>query len=445
MARIINPNNTTGDIAQNDYQFQTVDAGTHPVLGWKDRAELIPGAELATQCVHAGVQPDPAHGAVMQPIYQSSTFAFRDICTNSGYDYTRSSNPTRNALEDAINTLEGGAGAVCTSTGMSAILVAMQLLDHPAHIICTNDCYGGTFRLLNHLGLVSGLEISYLDLNDLDAVKAAIKPSTKAIWIETPSNPLLNIVDIAALVKIAKEHKLLTYVDNTFMSPILQKPFEFGVDVVVHSTTKYLNGHSDVVGGCVVANPNDQVLADRVFAMANVLGVSQAPMDCFFVLRGIKTLELRMNAHEANARKIAAFLDAHDEVQHVYYPGLPTHPQHELAKKQQRGFGGMISFKLRSGTIDRVNRVLRATKLFTVAESLGGVESLICHPASMTHASMTKEARLAAGITDDIIRLSIGIEGATDLLADLQQALERVADTSLDFQPLVETVAAGAK
>ncbi len=325
---------------------------------------------------------------------------------------------------------------------MSAILVAMQLLDHPAHIIATNDCYGGTFRLLNHLGLVSGMEISYLDLNDLDAVRKAIKPTTKAIWIETPSNPLLNIVDIAALVAIAKEHKLLTYVDNTFMSPVLQKPFDFGVDVVVHSTTKYLNGHSDVVGGCVIGKPGDQVLADRVFAMANVLGVSQAPMDCFFVLRGIKTLELRMNAHEANARKVAAFLDQHEEVQHVYYPGLTTHPQHELAKRQQRGFGGMISFKLKNGTIDRINRVLRASKLFTVAESLGGVESLICHPASMTHASMTKEARLAAGITDDIIRLSIGIEGVDDLLTDLQQSLERVSDTSLDFKPLVETAAA---
>jgi len=426
VARIVNPNNTTGDAAQAEYPFTTVEAGSPPRIGWKDRPAVVAAGGQQTRCVHAGVQPDPAHGAVMPPIYQTSTFAFRDICTTTGYDYTRSSNPTRNALEEALTALEGGSGGVCTSTGTSAALVALQLVDHGGHVIATRDCYGGTFRLLNHLARTAGLEVSYVDLSDLAAFRAAIRPSTRLVWVETPSNPLLNVTDIAAVSAIARERGLLTVVDNTFLSPILQRPFEHGADLVVHSTTKYLNGHSDVVGGAVIAGPGREVLADRVFALGNVLGVSQAPLDCFLVLRGLKTLELRVRQHERNARRVADWLAAHPAVSAVFYPGLPSHPQHALARRQQDGFGGMVTFRL-AGGVPAVETVLRALRLFTVAESLGGVESLVCHPASMTHASMTPEARRAAGISDDLVRLSVGVEDEADLLADLAQAFAALA------------------
>jgi len=405
------------------YHFTIVPAGTPGSVGWARRAPLVAGAGLATQCVHAGVQPDPAYGAVMPPIYQTSTFAFRDVCTNAGYDYTRSGNPTRAALEEAIAVLEGGSGATCTTTGMSAVVVALNLLPAGSHLICTVDCYGGTFRALEHARTAYGLQVTYLDLADLRAVAAAFRNSTRMVWIETPSNPLLRLTDIRAVASLARAGGALTVVDNTFLSPVLQKPFLFGADLVVHSTTKYLNGHSDVVGGAVVAAPGQVALLQRIQSMNNLLGTSQSPHDCFLVLRGLKTLLLRMKAHEVGAQVVARFLAAHPAVAKVHYPGLPAHPQHALARAQQAGFGGMVSFELVDGRRERVDHVLRTLRWFTLAESLGGVESLVAHPASMTHASMTPEARLRAGITDGVIRLSVGIEAPEDLVADVDQAL----------------------
>ena len=406
------------------YHFTILPPGSPARAGWTQRAGLVPAAGPGTQCVHAGVQPDPAYGAVMPPIYQSSTFAFRDVCTNAGFDYTRSGNPTRAALEDALTILEGGGGATCTSTGMSAILVALNLLPGGSHVLCTVDCYGGTFRLLEHARAAYGLEVTYLDLADLDAVARAFRPNTGMVWIESPSNPLLRLTDIAAVAALARAHGALTVVDNTFLSPLLQRPLDLGADLVVHSTTKYLNGHSDVVGGAVIAARGQVALAQRIQSVNNLLGTSQAPHDCFLVLRGLKTLQVRMRAHEANARVIAEYLAAHPAIRAVYYPGLVGHPQHALARRQQRGFGAMLSFELVDGTRARVEHVLTTLRWFTLAESLGGVESLVAHPASMTHASMTPEARARAGITDSLIRLSIGLEEADDLIGDLARALE---------------------
>jgi cystathionine gamma-synthase len=405
------------------YHFTILPPGSPARAGWTRRAALVPGARPGTQCVHAGVQPDPAYGAVMPPIYQTSTFAFRDVCTNAGYDYTRSGNPTRAALEEAIALLEGGQGATCTSTGMSAVVVALNLLPHGSHLLCTVDCYGGTFRALEHAKAASGLEVTYLDLADLDAVAAAFRPNTRMVWIETPSNPLLRLTDIRAVASLAGPRGALTVVDNTFLSPVLQRPFAFGADLVIHSTTKYLNGHSDVVGGAVVAAPGRTAMVQRIQSMNNLLGTSQSPHDAFLVLRGLKTLLLRMRAHEAGARAVAGFLARHPAVAKVHFPGLATHPQHALARSQQGGFGGMLSFELADGRPERVNHVLTTLRWFTLAESLGGVESLVAHPASMTHASMTPEARRRAGITDSVIRLSIGIEEPEDLVADLEEAL----------------------
>ena len=405
------------------YHFTIVAPGSPPNAAWAERAALVPGARTGTQCVHAGVQPDATYGAVMPPIYQSSTFAFRDVCTNAGYDYTRSGNPTRAVLEEALSLLEGGSGATCTSTGMSAVIVALNLLPKGSHVLCTFDCYGGTFRALEHAKATYGLEVSYLDLADSAAVAAAMRPNTRMVWIETPSNPLLRLTHIAEVASIARRQNALTVVDNTFLSPVLQQPFRHGADLVVHSTTKYLNGHSDVVGGAVVAAPGRTGLVQRIQSVNNLLGTSQSPHDCFLVLRGLKTLLLRMRAHEAGARAIAAFLAAHPAVAKVYYPGLASHPQHALARAQQAGFGGMVAFELVDGRRERVDHVLRTLRWFTLAESLGGVESLVAHPASMTHASMTPEARRRAGITDGVIRLSVGIEDPEDLIADLDAAL----------------------
>jgi cystathionine gamma-synthase len=306
---------------------------------------------------------------------------------------------------------------------MSAVTLALNLLPHGSHLLATVDCYGGTFRVLEHAKAAYGLDVTYLDLGDLDAVKAALRPDTRMVWIETPSNPLLRLTDIRAVAALAHAVDALVVVDNTFMSPILQRPFEHGADLVVHSTTKYLNGHSDVVGGAVVAPAGRTALLQRIQSMNNLLGTSQSPHDCFLVLRGLKTLKLRVQAHEAGAKVVADFLSGHPAVEKVFYPGLASHPQHALARAQQDGFGGMISFELADGRRDRVEHVLRALRWFTLAESLGGVESLVAHPASMTHASMTPEARLRAGITDGVIRLSIGIEAPEDLVADLDQAL----------------------
>ncbi len=404
------------------YHFAVVPPGTEPVAGWAQRGSLLARAGQATQCIHAGSLPDPAFGAVAPPIYQTSTFAFTDTRTTGGFDYTRSGNPTRERLEQALALLEGGAGATCTSSGMSAILVALNLLAHGSHVLCTVDCYGGTFRTLEHAKLVYGLEVSYLDLADLEAVRAELRPNTRMIWVETPSNPLLRLSDLAALAGVAKAAGALLAVDNTFLSPVLQRPIEAGADLVVHSTTKYLNGHSDVVGGAVVAA--DPALAQRLAALNNLLGTSQSPHDCYLILRGLKTLRLRVLAHEANARAVAAYLAGHPAVAAVNYPGLPGHPQHALACSQQSGFGAMLSFELKDAGPASVDRLLRGLRWFTLAESLGGVESLVGHPASMSHASMTAEMRERLGIRDGLIRLSVGIEDEADLVEDLRRALE---------------------
>jgi len=376
--------------------------------------------KLSTIAVHTGVSKDSAYNSVITPIYQTSTFRFEDIGTTKGFDYTRSGNPTRRALEESIAALEGGADASVVATGMGAVTTALTLFKTGDHIVCTDDCYGGTERLLRTYAEHFGILVTHVNMRDLAAVRAAVRPETRALWIETPSNPLLNVVDIRALSDIAREVNALSIVDNTFLSPVNQRPFEFGADLIIHSTTKYLNGHSDVVGGAVVSSTPE--LAEKVKYISNAIGITASPFDCWLTLRGIKTLVPRMREHEANALKVALYLDAHPLVGTVFYPGLPAHPDHALALKQQKGFGGMVSFELK-GDRAAVNRVLIGTKLFALAESLGGIESLIEHPASMSHASMDPALREKVGLNERVIRLSIGIEDADDLIADLDAAL----------------------
>lgn len=373
-----------------------------------------------TKAIHTGVNKDDAYNSVMTPIYQTSTFRFEDIGTTKGYDYTRTSNPTRKALEENIAALEGGAGAVAVATGMAAIATTLHLFRSGDHVIVTHDCYGGTDRIMRTYQEQFNIQLSYVNMQDPANLQKALRPETRGVWIETPSNPLLNILDIRALAGIARAHGALSIVDNTFLTPVNQRPFDLGADVIVHSTTKYLNGHSDVVGGAVVAK--DPKIAERIAYLCNALGQGQAPFDAWLVLRGIKTLVPRMALHETNARAIAEYLAKHPRVRTVYYPGLATHPHHATAKAQQTGFGGMVSFEVR-GTIDDVNRLLRGVKVFALAESLGGVESLIDHPQTMTHASMDPALKKEAGITDTTIRLSIGLEDVQDLIEDLEQAL----------------------
>jgi len=379
---------------------------------------------LQTRAIHAGVDKDSAYNSVITPIYQTSTFRFADIGVTRGYDYTRTSNPTRKALEENIASLEGGAGAVAVATGMSAIATVLHLFRSGDHIVCTHDCYGGTERILRTYREQFELQVSFVNLQDPANLSAALRPNTKAVWIETPSNPLLNVLNIRELSDIARHHGALSIVDNTFLSPINQRPFDLGADLIVHSTTKYLNGHSDVVGGAVVAR--DQVLADRLQFLCNALGQGASPFDCWLVLRGIKTLVPRMKLHESNADRVARFLVGHPGVRRVYYPGLESHPHHELARRQQSGFGGMVSFDVEGG-LPEVHHVLRTVRVFALAESLGGVESLIDHPESMTHASMDPALRAEAGITENLIRLSVGLEDVDDLIEDLAAALDFAA------------------
>ena len=373
-----------------------------------------------TKAIHTGVNKDAAYNSVMTPIYQTSTFRFEDIGTTKGYDYTRTSNPTRKALEENIAALEGGAGAVAVATGMAAIATTLHLFKSGDHIIVTHDCYGGTDRIMRTYQEQFNIQLSYVNMQDPANLRKALRPETKGVWIETPSNPLLNILDIRALADIARAHGALSIVDNTFLTPVNQRPFDLGADVIVHSTTKHLNGHSDVVGGAVVAK--EPKIAERIAYLCNALGQGQAPFDAWLVLRGIKTLVPRMALHETNARAIAEYLTKHPRVSKVYYPGLPGHPHHATAKAQQKGFGGMVSFEVK-GTIDDVHRLLRGVKVFALAESLGGVESLIDHPQTMTHASMDPVLKAEAGITDTTIRLSIGLEDVQDLIEDLDAAL----------------------
>jgi cystathionine gamma-synthase len=374
----------------------------------------------ATTLALAGQDLDEAYNSIAPPLYQSANFRFEDVGETKGFDYSRSGNPTRGSLEDTLAELDGGAGAVATSTGMSAVSTVTHLFDADAHLLCAHDCYGGTERLFSYLADQGKLSVSYEDLSDREALSDAVQPNTEALWVETPSNPLLRIVDLEALATFADAHDLLLVVDNTFLSPALQRPIEYGADLVVYSTTKYLNGHSDVVGGAIVART--EALAERLDFVANAYGTVAAPFDSWLVLRGAKTLPVRMRQHETNARALAHFLDEHPAVDRVCYPGLRDHPGHEIARRQQDGYGGMVSFFVADDV--EVETVLRSTEVFALAESLGGVESLIEHPATMSHASMAAEQRKAAGITDTLIRLSVGIESTDDLTRDLDQALE---------------------
>lgn len=374
-----------------------------------------------TRCVHIGVDKDSAYNSATTPIYPSSTFRWEDLKTNRGFDYTRSGNPTRAALEENITALEGGTACRATCTGMAAITAAMHLFKAGDHIVVGHDIYGGTYRLFADVFTGLGFEFSFVNMQDPQNVRKALEPNTKGVWIETPSNPLLNCVDIAAITTIAKEAGATSIADNTFLSPYLQRPMEHGCDVVVHSTTKYLNGHSDVVGGCVITR--DPQRGERIAYVVNALGLGNSPFDAWLVLRGIKTLGPRMEAHCRAAMAVAKFLDEHPAIERVYYPGLPSHPHHALAQKQQAGFGGMLSFDVKGGCAE-AEKLMTGTRLFQLAESLGGVESLLEYPETMSHASMTVEARRAAGITEKTIRVSCGIEHPDDLVADLRQAIE---------------------
>jgi cystathionine gamma-synthase len=359
----------------------------------------------------------------MTPIYQTSTFRFEDVGVTRGYDYTRSSNPTRRALEENIAALEGGAGAIAVATGMAAITTVLHLFRPGDHILCTHDCYGGTDRILRLYRDQFNLQVSHVNLQDIEGFRGAFRNNTKAVWIETPSNPLLSILDIRELSRIAHEHGALSIVDNTFLSPVNQRPFEMDADIIVHSTTKYLNGHSDVVGGAVVAK--DPAVVERLQYLCNALGQAASPFDSWLVLRGIKTLVPRMRLHEQNASAVAQFLAGHPAVKRVYYPGLETHPNHNIARRQQNGFGGMVSFDV-AGAVSAAYHILRSVRVFALAESLGGVESLIEHPVSMSHASMEPEQRIKAGITERLLRLSVGLEDKEDILQDLGEALDSI-------------------
>ncbi len=374
-----------------------------------------------TLAIHAGGRPDTAIGAVSVPIYQTSTFVFEDVGKTRGYDYSRTANPTRKVLEDTIAQLEGGKAGFAFATGMAAEATVMHLLKAGDHVISGDDIYGGTYRLFQNVMQDFGLEFTFLRMNTRQAIEEAIKPNTKLLGLETPSNPLLNIVDVEMVVDIAKQHKLMTVMDNTFATPYFLRPIEYGVDLVVHSTTKYLNGHCDVVGGAVVTTTDE--LTERVQFLLNAMGTCASPFDCWLVLRGIQTLPVRIRQHEENAIAVANYLNGHPAVNRVFYPGLESHPGHEIAKRQMKGFGGMVSFEIKGGT-ERVNTFLGKIKVFSLAESLGGVTSLAEHPATMSHASMPEDYREKVGITDELIRLSVGLENVNDLIEDLGQALE---------------------
>jgi cystathionine beta-lyase/cystathionine gamma-synthase len=378
--------------------------------------------DFATRCIHAGQEPDPTTGAVMMPIYATSTYVQQSPGVNKGYDYARTKNPTRMAFERCIADLEGGSAAFAFASGLAAISTTLECLDHGSHVISVDDLYGGSRRLFERVRKRSmGLEVSYVDLTDPGAIEAAIRPNTRLIWVETPTNPLLKLVDLDRVAAIARRRGIWAAADNTFASPYVQRPLEHGFDLVVHSTTKYLNGHSDMVGGVAIVADNAD-LAERLKFLQNAVGAIQGPFDSFLALRGLKTLALRMERHCASGLKIAAWLERHSKVRRVFYPGLASHPQHALAKKQMRAFGGMISAEL-NGTLDDARRFLERCQLFALAESLGGVESLIEHPALMTHGSVPADVRAALGISDTLVRLSVGIEDPDDLIADLDAAL----------------------
>jgi cystathionine beta-lyase/cystathionine gamma-synthase len=384
--------------------------------------KLISPAGFATRAVHAGQEPDPATGAVMVPIYQTSTYAQEALGHHKGFEYARTHNATRAALERNLAALEGGTHGLSFASGLAATNAVIQTLSAGDHVVCGNNTYGGTYRLFEKVWKRHGLDFTFVDVTDPAGVEAAFRPTTRLLWVETPTNPIMQLADVRELARRGKPRGIKLVVDNTFMTPYFQRPLELGADVVMHSVTKYLNGHSDMIGGALVTS--DEELATQLRFLQNAAGAVPGPMDCFLCLRGTKTLAVRMRQHEANARVLAAMLESHPAVSRVFYPGLASHPQHELARTQASGFGGMVSFTPGDGSLAAGEKVFNRFRLFTRAESLGGVESLVCHPASMTHASVPRETRLAVGFADGLLRLSVGIEDVEDLRSDLEQALQ---------------------
>ena len=393
-------------------------------MGSRQDTGLPPSQQqgLATLAIHGGQSADPSTGAVMPPIYATSTYAQSSPGVHQGFEYSRTHNPTRFAYERCAAALEGGSRGFAFASGMAATSTILELLDSGSHVVAMDDLYGGSYRLFERVRRrTAGLDFSYVDMTDLAALEAAIRPETRLIWIETPTNPMLKIVDIAAAVTVAKRHGLRVVVDNTFASPVVQRPIELGADIVVHSTTKFINGHSDVVGGAVIAaDPADHA---ELAWWANCLGVTGSPFDAYLTLRGVRTLFARIERQQSTAGRVADLLETHPAVSAVHYPGLKSHPGHAIAARQQQGPGAMLSFEL-AGGVEAVRQLVETLDVFTLAESLGGVESLIAHPATMTHAAMTPEARVVAGITDGLVRLSVGLEHEDDLIADLVQALD---------------------
>jgi cystathionine beta-lyase/cystathionine gamma-synthase len=374
---------------------------------------------FATRAVHAGQRPDEVTGAIMSPIYQTSTYVQSGLGVHKGFEYARTQNPTRQALERNVAALEGGVHGLAFASGMAAIDAVIRLLSAGDHLICGENVYGGTHRIMTRVFERQGLTFSFVDTRDLEAIDAAITPATRMLYVETPTNPMMHITDLAAVGALARDRGLLLVVDNTFATPCFQRPIEHGATIVVHSTTKYLNGHSDMVGGLVVTAHDD--VAEQLAFLQNAAGAVPGPLDCWLALRGTKTLHVRMERHDANGRRIAGWLESHPMVQRVYYPGLASHEQHELAARQMSGFGGMISVDV--GSLGRARAVVERIRIFSLAESLGGVESLVGHPATMTHAGVPKDMRERMGLTDGLVRLSVGIEDVEDLVADLEQAL----------------------
>ncbi|MEC7814119.1 MAG: cystathionine gamma-synthase [Bacteroidota bacterium] len=375
-----------------------------------------------TKVIHAGIHPDPATGAIMTPIYQTSTYVQEEIGVHKGFEYSRTGNPTRAALESNLAALESGKYGACFGSGLAAIDCVIKMLNPGDEVISTNDLYGGSYRIFKTIFEKYGINFHFVDMVDVQNISNKINDKTKLIWIETPTNPMMNIIDVKSIVEIAKTKRIKVAVDNTFATPYLQRPLELGADIVMHSVTKYLGGHSDVVMGALVTN--DESLAEEIYRIQNSSGAVCGPMDSFLVLRGVKTLHLRVQRHCENGEKVAHFLHNNPQVDQVYWPGFKTHPNHEVAKEQMNGFGGMISFTLVGDSLDKAKSIVSKTKLFTLAESLGGVESLIGHPSTMTHASIPREERMKSGVLDSLIRLSVGIEDALDLIEDLENAFK---------------------
>jgi cystathionine gamma-lyase len=380
--------------------------------------------KFGTKAIHAGVEPDPSTGAIMTPIFQTSTFVQDSPAKHKGYGYARGTNPTRNALQKSIAALENGKFGLCFSSGMGATDAVIKLLKPGDEVITSNDLYGGSYRMFTKIFEKYGIKFHFIDLTNLELAKSKINANTKLMWLETPSNPLMNIIDLKACCELGKKHNFKVAVDNTFASPYLQNPLDLGADIVMHSVTKYLGGHSDVVMGALVVN--DEKLRDELYFILNSCGAVPGPQDSFLVLRGIKTLHLRMERHCFNGRKVAEYLKAHPKIGKIYWPGFTDHPNHAVAKSQMRDYGGMLSFTLKNDSVDAAIKLMESVELFSLAESLGGVESLINHPASMTHASIPREERMKNGLSDSLMRLSIGVEDFEDLLADLGQALEKI-------------------